>query len=73
MTATVKACYKITNWRTYNGSLVQRGDITIWFDEDVIDAWEHDNDEPKVEISSIVVDGDFCQAATSWDLTLSVN
>lgn len=48
MTATVKACYKITNWRDYNESLVQRGDITFWFDEDVIDAWEHDNDEPKV-------------------------
>jgi hypothetical protein len=47
MTASVKACYKITNWRTYNESLVQRGDITFWFDEDVIDAWEHDNDEPK--------------------------
>ena len=48
MTATAKACYKITNWRDYNESLVQRGDITFWFDEDVIDAWEHDNDEPKV-------------------------
>jgi Transposase DDE domain len=48
MTATVRAQYKITNWRTYNESLVQRGDITFWFDEDVIDAWEHDNDEPKV-------------------------
>lgn len=48
MTATVKACYKVTNWRDYNESLVQRGDITFWFDEDVIDAWEHDNDEPKV-------------------------
>jgi hypothetical protein len=48
MTATVKACYKITNWRDYNESLVQRGDITFWFDEDMIDAWEHDNEEPKV-------------------------
>lgn len=48
MTATVQSQYKITNWRTYNESLVQRGDITFWFDEDVIDAWEHDNDEPKV-------------------------
>jgi hypothetical protein len=47
MTALAKACYKITNWRTYNESLVQRGNITFWFDEDVIDAWEHDNDEPK--------------------------
>jgi len=48
MTATVQAQYKITNWRTYNESLVQRGDITFWFDEDVIDAWEHDNEEPKI-------------------------
>jgi hypothetical protein len=28
--------------------LVQRGDVTFWFDEDVIEAWEHDNDEPKI-------------------------
>lgn len=36
-------CYKVTNWREYNASLVSRGDITVWFDEDVIDQWEHDN------------------------------
>ncbi len=35
--------YKVTNWREYNASLVCRGDITVWFDEDVIDNWEHDN------------------------------
>ena len=27
MIATVKSSYKITNWRKYNESLVQRGDI----------------------------------------------
>jgi hypothetical protein len=27
--------------------LVHRGDITFWFDKDVMNAWEHDNDEPK--------------------------
>jgi hypothetical protein len=48
MTANVKSSYKVTNWSEYNESLVRRGDITFWFDEDVIDAWEHDNDEPKV-------------------------
>jgi hypothetical protein len=48
MTASVKSSYKVTNWSEYNESLVRRGDITFWFDEDVIDAWEHDNDEPKV-------------------------
>jgi len=35
--------YQIANWRAYNASLVSRGDITVWFDEDVIDQWEHDN------------------------------
>ncbi len=38
-----KRQYKVTNWREYNTSLVCRGDITVWFDEDVIDSWEHDN------------------------------
>jgi hypothetical protein len=48
MTATFKTSYKVTNWGEYNESLVRRGDITVWFDEDVIDAWGHENDEPKV-------------------------
>ena len=43
--SSLKQSYKITNWREYNKSLVSRGDITVWFDEDVIDQWEHDNAE----------------------------
>jgi hypothetical protein len=43
-----QASYKVTNWAKYNESLVKRGDITFWFDEDVLDAWEHDNAEWKV-------------------------
>jgi len=43
-----KGTYKITNWRKYNESLVQRGSITFWFSEDVIDHWHHTNDRPKV-------------------------
>ncbi|NOY28976.1 MAG: hypothetical protein GXP28_02010 [Planctomycetes bacterium] len=39
--------YKITNWRAHNASLVSRGDITVWFDEDVIDQWEHGNTEGR--------------------------
>lgn len=38
-----KQSYQLTNWGAYNASLVSRGDITVWFDEDVIDQWEHDN------------------------------
>lgn len=40
--------YKVTNWSQYNESLVRRGDVTFWFDDDVIDAWEHDNAAPKI-------------------------
>lgn len=43
----VKQSHKITNWRAYNASLVSRGDITVWFDEDVVDQWEHDNTEGR--------------------------
>jgi hypothetical protein len=43
-----KLSYRVTSWRKYNESLVRRGDITFWFSEDVIDAWEHDNHEWKV-------------------------
>jgi hypothetical protein len=48
MVAKATASYKITNWRKYNESLVQRGSITFWFSDDVIDRWEHANDQPKV-------------------------
>jgi hypothetical protein len=43
-----KGTYRITNWSKYNDSLVQRGSITFWFSDDVIDRWHHANDQPKV-------------------------
>ena len=43
MAESKKKAYKITNWAKYNESLVRRGDITMWFDEDVINQWEHEN------------------------------
>ncbi len=48
MVASTKSNYKIKNWKDYNESLVRRGDITFWFDDDVIDAWVHANEESKV-------------------------
>jgi hypothetical protein len=39
--------YAIQNWGDYNESLVRRGDVTFWFSEDVVDAWEHENDAKK--------------------------
>jgi hypothetical protein len=40
--------YKITNWRKYNESLVNRGSITFWFNEDIIKQWHHENAKTKV-------------------------
>jgi hypothetical protein len=48
MVAKAKTSYRITNWRQYNESLVRRGDVTFWFSDDVIENWEHANDELKV-------------------------
>ena len=48
MAKKAKAVYRVTNWKKYNESLVQRGDITLWFSEDVIATWEHANHKVKV-------------------------
>lgn len=31
--------YRIRNWRQYNQSLINRGSITFWFNEDAIEKW----------------------------------
>ena len=43
-----KRSYKVTNWSKYNESLVNRGSITFWFDEETLKHWEHDNAKVKV-------------------------
>lgn len=48
MAGTRKGTYKITNWRNYNESLVQRGSITFWFSEEVLAEWNHANQCPRV-------------------------
>jgi hypothetical protein len=48
MAAQEKRTYRITNWKQYNESLVQRGAITIWFSEEALRHWEHPNGAGKV-------------------------
>ncbi len=36
--------YRIRNWRAYNRALINRGRLTVWFDEQAIAAWR--NTEP---------------------------
>ncbi len=37
--------YRICNWREYNRALINRGRLTVWFDEHAIAAWR--NTEPR--------------------------
>lgn len=39
-----KATYRIRNWSAYNQSLVQRGSITLWVSEEVLEGWH-----PEIE------------------------
>lgn len=39
---TSKEKYRVKNWSSYNQSLINRGKITVYFTEDVIDAWYDD-------------------------------
>ncbi len=34
-----KTAYRVKNWAEYEKSLRNRGDITVWFSQDAIDAW----------------------------------
>jgi len=34
-----KAIYRPRNWKAYNQSLVQRGSLTVWIDEEVLANW----------------------------------
>ncbi len=37
-----KTKYRVTNWSEYNDALRKRGDITVWFTDEAIDAWVPD-------------------------------
>ncbi len=38
-TATKKASYRVRNWSDYNQSLIKRGSVTLWIDEEVLANW----------------------------------
>jgi Transposase DDE domain len=35
------AVYRIRNWREYNQALVRRGSLTVWVDQESLDAWNY--------------------------------
>jgi len=34
-----KALYRVTNWEEYNQSLIRRGNMELWFNEEVLEQW----------------------------------
>jgi hypothetical protein len=39
ITPRFKTKYQVRNWPAYEAALRRRGDITFWFDENAINAW----------------------------------
>ena len=39
VTPKYKPKYRVKNWAAYEAALRKRGDVTLWFDEAAIDAW----------------------------------
>lgn len=35
-----KISYRVRNWTAYNRALVNRGNITLWFSDDIVDHWQ---------------------------------
>jgi hypothetical protein len=35
----VKQKYQVRNWKEYNQSLVNRGKITLWLDDEAVNHW----------------------------------
>jgi hypothetical protein len=42
-----KARFSVRNWHEYNESLVARGSITFWFNDEVLSSWYHENGRSK--------------------------
>jgi hypothetical protein len=40
-----KIAYRVRNWKDYNKSLVQRGSLTFWFSDEVINRWQEDQED----------------------------
>lgn len=50
-----KQKYRVSNWREYNKSLVNRGSLTVWFDQESVDSWynmEHTGKRGRPQIYS---------------------
>jgi hypothetical protein len=40
-----KEKFRVTNWKAYNKALVERGSLTLWIDEEVVEEWYHTGEQ----------------------------
>jgi len=36
-----KQQHKLKNWSNYNQALINRGSLTVWIDEPMVEQWHH--------------------------------
>lgn len=58
---TKKISYRIENWKDYNRSLINRGNITLWFSEDAIKSWYHMPAKDKSRGRSLIYSDSFIE------------
>lgn len=64
MTAEPKAPYRVRNWNQYDTALKQRGSLTFWLDEAVIDEWLNAQKSGRRGASKYYSDGAIALMAT---------
>ncbi|MGY3892703.1 IS5 family transposase, partial [Aeromonas enterica] len=55
-----KSLHAISNWSQYNRSLVKRGSLTFWVDENVVHNWFHQEHHGRRGRSSLYTDQTIC-------------
>ena len=55
-----KSLHAISNWSQYNCSLVKRGSLTFWVDENVVHNWFHQEHHGRRGLSALYTDQTIC-------------
>ena len=63
-----KDTYKIRNWKAYNRSLCNRGRLTLWINDSVLNEWEKTSHKQK-----IVGEQTYCDSIIQCCLLLKIN
>jgi len=61
-----KTQYRVRNWAAYNSALVNRGNLTLWVDDEALQAWQYTG--PRQRGARYV----YAEAAIQCVLTLRV-